>query len=156
LLLFFYIPVNEDYQIIKTVRPILSDRCVSLCPSCAVLSVCNVRALWPNGWMDQGETWHVRRSSPDNIVLDGDPSPPKKAQPLPNFGPCLLWHGRPSQLLLSSCYNFLLCPHYEIGQAIIFLPCDFFSFFLFSSPNLSDRRLDVYHTSTHGVALVRI
>jgi len=28
-------------------------------------------------------------------------------------------------------------------------------FYLFSSPNLSGRRLDVYHTSTHGVALVR-
>ena len=27
---------------------------------------------------------------------------------------------------------------------------------LFLSPNLSGRRLDVYHTSTHGVALVRI
>jgi len=26
----------------------------------------------------------------------------------------------------------------------------------FPSPNLSRRRLDVYHTSTHGVALVRI
>jgi len=25
-----------------------------------------------------------------------------------------------------------------------------------SSPNLGGRRLDVYHTSTHGVALVRI
>ena len=41
------------------------------------------------------------------------------------------------------------------------LPCDFylsssFFFFFFSSPNLSGRRLDVYHTSTHGVALVRI
>ena len=32
----------------------------------------------------------------------------------------------------------------------------FLSMFLFSSPNLSGRRLDVYHTSTHGVALVRI
>jgi len=31
------------------------------------------------------------------------------------------------------------------------------SFFLsFSSPNLSGRRLDVCHTCTHGVALVRI
>ena len=29
-------------------------------------------------------------------------------------------------------------------------------FFLFSLPNLSGRRLDVYHTSTHGVALVGI
>jgi len=27
---------------------------------------------------------------------------------------------------------------------------------LFSSPNLSRRKLDVYHTSTHGVALLRI
>ena len=48
-----------------------------------------------------------------------------------------------------------LWPPYVIGQAIIFLPCGFF-FLLFSSPNLSGRRLDVYHTSTHGVALVRI
>jgi len=30
------------------------------------------------------------------------------------------------------------------------------SIFFISSPNLSGRRLDVYHTSTHGVALVRI
>jgi len=30
------------------------------------------------------------------------------------------------------------------------------SIYLFSSPNLSRRKLDVYHTFTHGVALVRI
>ena len=41
---------------------------------------------------------------------------------------------------------------------IIFLPCGFFLyiFLFYSSPNLSRRRLDVHHTSTHGVALVRI
>jgi len=54
----------------------------------------------------------------------------------------------------------LLWPPYVIGQAIIFLPCGFFFlssiFRLFSSPNLSRRRLDVDHTSAHGVALVRI
>ena len=55
----------------------------------------------------------------------------------------------------------LLWSPYVIGQTIIFLPCDFYlllllpSFFL-SSPNFGGRRLDVYHTSTHGVALVRI
>ena len=51
-----------------------------------------------------------------------------------------------------------LWPPYGIGQAIIFLPCGFFlrSIFFLSSPNLSGRRLDVYHISTHGVALVRI
>jgi len=32
----------------------------------------------------------------------------------------------------------------------------FFFLSFFSSPNLSHRRLDVYHTCTHGVALVRI
>jgi len=40
----------------------------------------------------------------------------------------------------------------------IFLSCGFFflsSSSVFSSPNLSGRRLDIYHTSTHGVALVR-
>jgi len=56
-----------------------------------------------------------------------------------------------------------LCPIvmvalYGIGLTIIFLPCGFFLsiFLFFSSPNLSGRRLDVYHTSAHGVALVRI
>ena len=43
------------------------------------------------------------------------------------------------------------CGHY------IFVLFRLFSVFvLFSSPNLSRRRRDVYHTSTHGVALVRI
>jgi len=32
----------------------------------------------------------------------------------------------------------------------------YLSIFFYSSPNLSGRRLDVYHTSTHGVALVRM
>ena len=39
--------------------------------------------------------------------------------------------------------------------ALWFLSFFFFLLF-FSSPNLSGRRLDVYHTSTHGVALVWI
>ena len=55
-------------------------------------------------------------------------------------------------------YAHLLWPPCVADADIIFLPCDFclLSFCLFSSPNLSDRRLDVHHTSTHGVALVRI
>ena len=43
----------------------------------------------------------------------------------------------------------------ESGRALYFCPA-ISIFYLFSSPNLSGRRLDVYHTSTHGVALVRI
>ena len=46
---------------------------------------------------------------PGHIVLDGDPAPPRKwAQQPPLFGPCLLWpNGRPSQLLLSSCWEIV-------------------------------------------------
>jgi len=50
----------------------------------------------------------------------------------------------------------LLWPPYVIG-GIIFLPCNFYlllSSIFFSSPNVSGRRLHVYHTLTHGVALV--
>ena len=56
----------------KTVRPMLSDSCLS-CPVCPV---CNVRALWPNGWTHQDETWRAGRPHPGDFVLDGDPVPP--------------------------------------------------------------------------------
>ena len=61
-------------------------------------------------------------------------------------------------LAKDACVLTSLWSPYVIRQTIIFLPFDFYlSFiFLFSSPNLSGRRLDVYHTSTHGVSLVRI
>jgi len=51
----------------------------------------------------------------------------------------------------------LLWSPYGKGQTIIFSCCGLYllSIFFFSSPNLSGRTLDVYHTSTHGVALVR-
>jgi len=42
------------------------------------------------------------------------------------------------------------------GRAAISLGIGPHSSSIFSSPNLSRRRLDVCHTSTHGVALVRI
>jgi len=43
--------------------------------------------------------------------------------------------------------------HSKCGHYIFALR---FHFYLFSSPILSHRRLDVYHTSTRGVALVQI
>jgi len=54
---------------------------------------------------------------------------------------------------------YFLWPPCIADVDIIFLPCDFYLssyFFFFSWPNLSGRWLDVYHTSTHGVALVHI
>ena len=41
----------------KTVCPMLSARCLSVCLS--VVSVCNVGVSWPNGWTDQDETWRA-------------------------------------------------------------------------------------------------
>ena len=40
--------------------------------------------------------------------------------------------------------------------ALWFLSSIYLLSLFYSSPNLSGRKLDVYHTSTHGVALVRI
>jgi len=52
----------------------------------------------------------------------------------------------------------LLWPPCVADADIIFLPCGFFlsSSFFYSSLNLSGHRLDIYHTSTHDVALVQI
>ena len=53
---------------------------------------------------------------------------------------------------LGDCTLFMvaLCNRETIYIFMLFL------LLFFSSPNLSGRRLDVYHTLAHGVALVRI
>jgi len=61
---------------------------LSVCPvlSCPICHVCNVGALWPNGWMDQDETLHADRPRTGHIVLDGNPAPPtKKGHTSPQF-----------------------------------------------------------------------
>ena len=94
---------SGEIKISKTFRTVLSDRCLSAPSrlSCPVLSVCDIRALWPNGWTDQDETWHSPTQfsthiccgqmaawikmllgmevglSPGDFVLDGDPAFPK-------------------------------------------------------------------------------
>ena len=78
--------------------------------------------------------------------------------------PCMLhmiyWCNMHYSLLVESLfhYNVHLWPPYVIGPAIIYFHpvVSFYVSFFISSPNLSGQRLDVYHTSTHGVALVRI
>jgi len=50
----------------KTVRPMLTDRCLSVLFVC---SVCDVSVLWPNGWMDQDETWHAGTPRPCMATL---------------------------------------------------------------------------------------
>jgi len=50
--------------------------------------------LWPNGWMDQDDTWHVGRPQPRRFCIRWGPSPlPKTEEEPPSsiFGPFLLW-----------------------------------------------------------------
>jgi len=58
--------------------------------------------------------------------------------------------GEHAKLCPVNKWRILLWSPYVIGQTIIFLPCGFFFLLLsfFSSPNLSGRRLDVYHKLT--------
>jgi len=61
----------------------LSVRCLS-CLYC--LSVCNVRALWPNGRTDQDKTWHAGRSRPwPHCVRWGHSSHSPKGAQTPQF-----------------------------------------------------------------------
>jgi len=80
----------------------------ALCYWTTVLSVCDVGALWPNGWTDQDEIWHTGRPRPwPHCIRWGSSSPHEKghsnphirnlrAQALPND--CMdqdeTWHGR--------------------------------------------------------------
>jgi len=56
--------------------------------------------------------------------------------------------------LLFCIFMVALCNRADHYIFILFLSS--FFFFLFTSPNVSGRRLYVYHTLAHGVALVRI
>jgi len=54
----------------KTLRPMLSEWTVvlSVCP------VCDIGELWPNGWMDQDETWIAGRPRPRPHCVRWGPS----------------------------------------------------------------------------------
>ena len=61
---------------------------------------------------------------PGDFVLDRGPVPPKKGTQPPIFGPCLLWpDGRASQLLLNTCFVFIMCcsTFLLIGECVVLL-----------------------------------
>jgi len=61
----------------------LSDRCLSCLSVCPV---CDVVVLWPNGWMDQDETWHGGRTRPRPQCVRWESSSPQRGT-APNFRP---------------------------------------------------------------------
>jgi len=87
-------------------RPLQNNGSPYVTGPLSVLSVCNVGALQPNGWMDQGATWYGGRPRPRRHCVRWRPSSPtKRSTAAPTLlDPCILWaNGRPSQQLLSSC-----------------------------------------------------
>ena len=75
-------------------------------------TVCNVGVLWPNGWMDQDETWHGGRPQPRPYCARWGPISPlpqeraKPHSPLPQ----LLAHAYCGQRVahLSNCWALVL------------------------------------------------
>ena len=63
--------------------PVLSCAVLSVCLS--VLSVCDVGVLWPDGWMDQDETWHAGRPRPMPHCFRWDPTPLPHRGTAPQF-----------------------------------------------------------------------
>jgi len=63
--------------------------------------------LWPNGWMDEDATWYGSRPRPSAHCIRRGPSSSQKghSSPPPLSAHVYCGHGRPSQLLLSSCYT---------------------------------------------------
>jgi len=70
---FYAIPVFKSNGVLQQFlvlgRPIVKRLTLCyhtvVCLSCrvclSVLSFCDIGVLWPNGWMDQDETWHAGR-----------------------------------------------------------------------------------------------
>jgi len=100
---------------VVTARPMLRD----WCPVCRVLLfVCDIVVLSPNGWMGQDATWcGGRHRSRPHYVRWGSSFPYRKRH---SSGPwsCLLWsNGRPSQQLLSSCFNWSRPTNFSMARA---------------------------------------
>jgi len=51
----------------------------ALCYRTVVLTLCDVSVLWPDGWMDQDESWHGGKPRPPPHCVRWGPScPPQK------------------------------------------------------------------------------
>ena len=63
---------------------------------------------------------------------------------------------RTLSMLVLQQHRLIMVAQCNRADHIYFHPVSSSFFFFISSPNLSGQRLDVYHTSAHGVDLVRI
>ena len=88
----------------KTVRPMLSDRCLSC------LYVCDIGVLWPNGWMDQDETWHAGRPRSWPHCVRWGPSSPNPKEHSPQFSAHICYDQVAVWIKMPLCMEVGLCP----------------------------------------------
>ena len=72
-------------------RTVVLSVCLSVCLSDS-LSVCEVGVLWPNGYMDQDETWRGGRPRPHCVRWRPSPPPKKKEDTALQFSALCLLH----------------------------------------------------------------
>jgi len=77
--------------------------------------------LWPNGWMDEDAAWYGSRPPPRPHCTRRGSSSHKRGTATPLFSAHVYCgHGRPSQLLLSSCFGYfgnpILSPKIRTGK----------------------------------------
>ena len=94
--------------------------CLPMCLS--VLSVCDIGELWPNGWMDQDETWRADRPQPSPHCVRWKPSSPfPKRRRSPQF----LAHGSCGQTAaIAACIKMELGMEVSLGPVRIALDGD--------------------------------
>ena len=57
-------------------RPFVKRFACAIRPLSVDCPVCDIGVLWPNGWMDQDETWHAGRPQPWPHCVRWEPSSP--------------------------------------------------------------------------------
>jgi len=123
--------------------------------------------LWPNGWMDQDAIWYGGRprSRPHCVRWGPSSAQPKWAQQPPTFWPMSVGAKRSpisataelffitdlkrsiletSLLFMAALWN--RAGHYIFALWFLLSSVFYLSIYLFSSPIISRRRFDVYHT----------
>jgi len=66
----------------------------------------SARVLWSNGWMNQDASWYGDRPRPRPHCISWKPNSAVKGHSPPHFRPVsVVANGRPSQLLLSTCWE---------------------------------------------------
>ena len=87
-------------------KPRPRRHCIRWGRSCTAIPDFGPCLLWPNGWMEEDATWYGSRPRPRPHCVRWGPSSPRErataASALFSAHVCCR-HGRPSQLLLSSC-----------------------------------------------------